>query len=1266
MHALLPGLLTLTALVAQPTSQEETPLWTRAFDAQQGGSEIEPLGWLLDELPAGLVSGAYDTPRSEADAVVACIELFDLMRRLDAYPEVVAAFEPTLPWPEDAPPEVHFWLSRTYAEALSRVGRVKDAQAWTNALGYFDDFQAIGPFDNDRGSGYSRPFPPESSPRLDQTLPGKERPVTWRPVPTRDHPLNQISPGSWLRPRQQACAYLATAIHSEGARSVGLNLASSCSYRVFLNRNEVLGRPIERNFGADQDRVILHLSPGWNQLMIKTCVEEGPWRISTRLTDLEGRPVEGLTIDSREVRKPELAEPATGEEDRFVRARTTLEGLTDDPLAQSALAVYLLLANPEDFESQFAAQAARSALAITPNDARARYLLALALRPSPRASREEIAINPYLEALRQTLEVDPDHVAAMLDLAGFYMGLHEVPTKADRWTRRAMEVAPESWRALTSRGAYLQSRGREDEAWGIERRILASPSATPRRTAALWRAKRLLGRGDVTGAESELRAALERVHSPGDSFEQWALLQFSRAGNPAEAMETLERILELGSSVLRSEPDDLETVLYLARLCMHVDRADAGHRWLDRAEALCPEDVRIHDLRVTFHEMDADSAAAAESLGKVLELEPGNDRARRHRQLLLAVEEERFENPWRRDALELSSTPLPEDAQNDIFEVLDRTTVYRVYPDGAESHYEHQVMRILNLRGVQEFDRLPIIYPRGGRLRAYQVRVIHADGSVEPAPAPMGRDPVQGSYAGRIYDLPALAVGDIIDVEYRVDETEPDVFGEYFGTRHTFYPDRVDGMAPTRRSELVVVAPGSLPLHAAMQNGEALEYTETPGEEGSVIHRWVARDLGRPPIESAMPRREEIVPVVDVTTYEDWGAFGDWWWSFIEKEFVTTPAMRQKVDELTSGLESEEEKVQAIVRFVGQEIRYNAWAFGTHGYEPFSASTIFDRRFGDCKDKSILLRQLLAEIDVDAVPVLIKAEYNRAQEELEAAMVGSFNHCIAYVTPTDDRGGYYVDATADLNPLDYLRADDQGARVLHVTPTGSSLHEIPYAPAELNTLRRRYDVALRRDGGAKVRLVDESIGNYGVLLRSNFGGEQGDLRQKLASVLRSSFGTVEFEDVETSPLEDISVPARLEASFDADQMAARQGSTIEVPVSFDPVGLDGLAVEAPEARAFDVALDRPIGVETQVRWTLPKGARIERQPEDVQISVEGLVEYSVRFTQTEGGFEVDRKMQILSERVPKERYAEFREAIQDIRQAEDRVIVIEPGTGGGQ
>ena len=325
-------------------------------------------------------------------------------------------------------------------------------------------------------------------------------------------------------------------------------------------------------------------------------------------------------------------------------------------------------------------------------------------------------------------------------------------------------------------------------------------------------------------------------------------------------------------------------------------------------------------------------------------------------------------------------------------------------------------MRPLNQAGVRGLDMFPILYPAWGNLTVHQVRVIRADGTVERVPAPRRGDQRHSGQAMRLFDLPPVQVGDVVDVEYRIDETEPDVFGEYFGRRHVFHPDLIDQGAPTRRSELVVVAPAELPVHWSAKRGDDLEFEESQTAAGETVLRWVARDLERPAPESASPRRDELVPLVDLSTYESWDAFGRWWWSFIEKEFVTSEAMRAKVRELCEGKETEAEKIEAIARFVGQEIRYNSWPFGTHGYEPFSATTIFERGFGDCKDKSILLRQMLAEIGVEAVPVLIKAEYARTEEELEVAMVEHFNHCIAYVEPTDERPGFYLDATADRNP----------------------------------------------------------------------------------------------------------------------------------------------------------------------------------------------------------------------------------------------------------
>ena len=227
-------------------------------------------------------------------------------------------------------------------------------------------------------------------------------------------------------------------------------------------------------------------------------------------------------------------------------------------------------------------------------------------------------------------------------------------------------------------------------------------------------------------------------------------------------------------------------------------------------------------------------------------------------------------------------------------------------------------------------------------------------------------------------------------------------------------------------------------------------------------------------------------------------------------------------------------------------------------------------------------------------------------------MVGLFNHCIAYVTPTAERPGYYLDATADHNPLDYLRADDQGARVLHVTPQGGEIHDIPYAPPEENSLRRRWEVSLDAAGGGEVHAA---------------GREQRQLRRAPALPLRrragrpapeagrgslaTAFGAVQVRDAATtSDLEDIALPATLEARFGARQPVDAEGAARTLRLGFDDIGLEQLATEPPE-RAHLRRRARP-ALRAGHHRAVAAAARARAcsaLPPDVEISAPGLLSY---------------------------------------------------------
>jgi len=1257
--------------VVQPSNLITERVVEEAAELANRGSLLDAWTHLVEGLAGKLARANWNTPGAVVEWELAGLLLEDLTSRLGTWQETFEALSGDRPWADDMPPSVAFRLDYLLAECLRHLGNADRARGIIDRLGYFSDWYVVGPFDNERGSGFDVAYEPES--RFDRQAPmnGKEREVSWRWCPARQHPLGLVVLDEVIEPDEQSVAYLATSLRPRDPGPVEMRISSTGPYKLILNGEVVGSREVERAYAPDQDRHVVRLRDGWNSLLVKLGHERGDWIFSARLTDLSGRPLQSVQCESVFTAWPGPApsedeaglifygvEPQPSEftaapaevnseplPELLPEARDLLESASEEAAALRYLAIYHLLVHPEDRVDETLAEVAQRGVEADPESVLAQYLLARAYEPRGK-SRNEMEVNKRLHALSKTLELDPEYVAALIDLAAFSMTENPIPTRADEFTRRALEVAPHSLDVRLMRARFLDSQGRSAEADMQRRAAEATEEAALSPYGQIARARRLISLGLPDLALMTLRHAAER-----DVMER--ILVDELVASLTDVGELNEALL-YAEGAMTANPFDSQLMLKTAT-CLEfgdeVSRARA-RELVERALSVCPENVVAWKHLVRLDERARDSATAAESLAEIVRLDPSDSRSRRHLAMLTSGSQERFEEAYRWNAEDLLESPLPEASANDPLEVLARTVVWRVHRDGTEHEYHHIALRVLNEGGARMLDVYPVSGQNGGQLYLYNARVIRPDGSVDYAPRPRSS---RQDY--RAYDLPPLAVGDIVDIEFRSDQSTADVFGEYFGIRHDFYPDRVDGFAPTRRSELVVIAPDDLPLSIVERNAAELE-RELTNEGDLIIRRWLAKDLLRPRIESAMPALSESTPAVDVTTFRDWDHFSEWWWHFIEKEFVTTEAMRAKVRELTSGLETQEEQIEAIVRFVGQEIRYNAWAFGTHGYEPYSAPTIFERRFGDCKDKSILLRQLLAEIDVEAIPVLIKAESPRAEESLESAMVGHFNHCIAYVPATDTLDAMYLDATADRNPIEYLRSDDQGARVLHVGPEGGSLHEIPFALPQENALLREYDIELNGDGSASVVLNDSSNGAYGVRTRYRYGGETGDLASNLSRELSSGFGPVTIVDVETSVLEDIGVPAQLEARFEVPSLWSGAGDVKSLPIGFDPIGLDQVAKESPANRSSDVVLQRPFAHDTVTTWKLPAGSYVPELPGDILVEAEGVLGYEQQVRQVESGLEVRRRFQLHSHRISLDNYAAFRDALQQVRLAEQRQIQI--------
>jgi transglutaminase-like putative cysteine protease len=121
------------------------------------------------------------------------------------------------------------------------------------------------------------------------------------------------------------------------------------------------------------------------------------------------------------------------------------------------------------------------------------------------------------------------------------------------------------------------------------------------------------------------------------------------------------------------------------------------------------------------------------------------------------------------------------------------------------------------------------------------------------------------------------------------------------------------------------------------------------------------------------------------------------------------PDLSEVFNEVLNGSESRDEKINKLIDYVQDDIRYMGIEAGIGSLKPFHPNQVVKQRFGDCKDKSLLLVSLLKMIGVEkAYPVLVNSYLKHTLNTLYPSNE-VFNHCIVRFELNDSI--YWVDPT---------------------------------------------------------------------------------------------------------------------------------------------------------------------------------------------------------------------------------------------------------------
>ncbi len=153
--------------------------------------------------------------------------------------------------------------------------------------------------------------------------------------------------------------------------------------------------------------------------------------------------------------------------------------------------------------------------------------------------------------------------------------------------------------------------------------------------------------------------------------------------------------------------------------------------------------------------------------------------------------------------------------------------------------------------------------------------------------------------------------------------------------------------------------------------------------------------------------------------------------------------------------------VGRLVARLGADVETTpASEFGEASIVPRPPAEVFERRYGDCKDKALLLTALLRSAGIAAEVALLDSGFG-PDVDPDVPGFGSFDHAIVYLPGPRP---LWIDATDRFSAVGELLPGDQGRLALVAARGTKALLRTPEAPSTVNLTRRERPHHQRRRG----------------------------------------------------------------------------------------------------------------------------------------------------------------------------------------------------------
>ena len=449
-------------------------------------------------------------------------------------------------------------------------------------------------------------------------------------------------------------------------------------------------------------------------------------------------------------------------------------------------------------------------------------------------------------------------------------------------------------------------------------------------------------------------------------------------------------------------------------------------------------------------------------------------------------------------AQDFSVSSIPKELMENAYAVLrnEQITVELLDYDKVVEKKEITVT-VLNESGLK-YATIPVYYNSSDKIKTYEAMMYKADGSE------MKKLKYRDAKDVSVYD------GFSLFIDRRV---------QYFEVIPVSYPFTIHYTIETSSSSTVSLLPwlpaGGYDLSVEKSTYTLINHTTIPirkfesGFEGWDIHREESANFRTYSAQNIPAIEDEIFsPVLTETTpfvkfalvefqlegvkgkFESWQEFGKWYHENLlfdkqdlsEKEKLTA-------QNLVKDAENEVDKIRILYQYMQTKTRYINVAIGIGGWEPFPASYVSEKSYGDCKALSNYMVSLLDAVGIKAYHTIVFGETERKVDFKVNFASLQGNHMIVNVPVENDT--VWLECTSQQTAFNYLGQFTDGRLALSVSPEGGKIVKTQNFNANDNRETNKGKGQLLSNGDLKANFSIQNTGlEYDLVYRADFQNQQ--------------------------------------------------------------------------------------------------------------------------------------------------------------------------------